>query len=336
MSSPSSCRICTFTDPYPYQTAILAAEAEILPTAKGPFRAELTQIDLGKLWLQRGHESLPRVFRGTFNADRAPIGFLTKADQSAFQHCGLEVAPGDIIVNDRRPMHRRTRASCHWGSLSLKPADLATMGMAVAGRELAVPAVMHLIRPAPAQMTRLLAVHEAAGQLAKTAPDVLACSEVGRALEQVLLHAMIMCLTEGASAEMSTGARRHSTVVDRLELVFEANAGRPLYLVELCAATGVSERTLRGCCHEHLGMGPVRYLWLRRMHLAHRALLRADAATATVTEIATNHGFWELGRFSVEYRGLFGEQPSATLRRPPDELRPFAARPFALPASETA
>ena len=63
-------------------------------------------------------------------------------------------------------------------------------------------------------------------------------------------------------------------------------------------------------------MGPIHYLWLRRMNLAHRALLRTDPAQMTVTDIATEHGFWELGRFSVEYRALFNESPSVSLRRP--------------------
>ena len=76
-----------------------------------------------------------------------------------------------------------------------------------------------------------------------------------------------------------------------------------------------TERTLRTCCREVLGVGPLRYLWLRRMHLARQALLHADASVSTVTEVATAHGFWELGRFSVEYRTLFGESPSESLRR---------------------
>ena len=74
-------------------------------------------------------------------------------------------------------------------------------------------------------------------------------------------------------------------------------------------------------------MGPVRYLWLRRMNQARHALLRADPAHATVTGIATAYGFWELGRFSVAYRGLFGERPSATLSRPAGSWRTYRQSP---------
>ncbi len=106
---------------------------------------------------------------------------------------------------------------------------------------------------------------------------------------------------------------RHYEIVARFEEFLEANLDRPLCLAEICSAIGVAERTLRFACEAHLGMGPIRYLSSRRMHLARRALLRADPSTATVTRIATDHGFWELGRFAVTYRTLFGETPSETL-----------------------
>lgn len=48
---------------------------------------------------------------------------------------------------------------------------------------------------------------------------------------------------------------------------------------------------------------------------ARRALALADPTATTITNIATEHGFWELGRFSVAYRNLFGERPSETLHR---------------------
>ena len=60
----------------------------------------------------------------------------------------------------------------------------------------------------------------------------------------------------------------------RFEEFLEANPDQPLYLAEICAAIGVAERTLRICCEQHLGMGPIRYLFLRRMHLVRQALLR--------------------------------------------------------------
>jgi transcriptional regulator GlxA family with amidase domain len=65
------------------------------------------------------------------------------------------------------------------------------------------------------------------------------------------------------------------------------------------------------------------------MHLVRRALLRATPPV-TVTKIATDHGFWELGRFSVAYRALFGETPSVTLKRPPEDRQIGLNRPSSL------
>ena len=128
---------------------------------------------------------------------------------------------------------------------------------------------------------------------------------------------MVTCLADEKHANPGQGSRQHAAIINRFEEVLAANCDRPMYLA-----------TLRSCCDEHLGMGPIRYLWLRRMHLARCPLLRADPAKATVTRIATDHGFWELGQFSVAYQELFGESPSASLRKPPDYHRAIRADPL--------
>jgi AraC-like DNA-binding protein len=323
-------KVLRFTDPFPYQAAIRAADVELFPTARGEFRAELTQINLNQLWMQRFDEKLPEVYASRVRPGRRVIGFLTAEDQPGMQHCGIELSPCDIVVSNYDVMHHRTRGDCHFGGMSLACADFEAACKAIAGHELSNLPEKHLVRPDPALMSRLVKLHAIAGQMAKTTPDILALPEVARSLEQELIRLMIRCLNEGASSGMSIGGRRHDTIVARFEEFLDANPDTPLYMTEICAGIGVAERTLRAACEEHLGMGPIRYLSLRRMHLVRRALLRADPLTATVTRLATDHGFWELGRFSVAYRALFGESPSESLRRPAHDRPMFLNRPSSL------
>jgi AraC-like DNA-binding protein len=128
---------------------------------------------------------------------------------------------------------------------------------------------------------------------------------------------MVACSTTEASDDDSLSLRHHQAILRRFRALIEANVGNPLYLPEICASLGVSSRSLQRCCHEQLGMSPLRYLWLRRMHMVRRTLAGMDSAPGAVTEVATRYGFWELGRFAVAYRALFGERPSATLHRRP-------------------
>src|ERR1700730_8523200 len=238
-------KVLTFTDPFPYQSAFRSVDVELFPVAKGEFRAELVQISMSKLWIHGAHENLPRVSVGAVRPDRAAIGFLTQASQPAMQHCGVEVFPGDIIVNDADMMHRRTAANCDWGSMSLTPDDLDAACIALTGRKFSTASPKHLVRPSATLMSRLLKLHGMVGQIAKTSPYLIEIPEVVRALEQELVHVMIRCLTEGESSEMTAGSRRHDTIVARFEEFLEANPDQPLYLTEICAAIGVAGRTLR-------------------------------------------------------------------------------------------
>ena len=326
-------RVFDFSDPAQCKAVIRSADLELFPTAKGSFHAEIAQIGMNRLLVQRFRVSLPQVNTVAVKPGRRSIGFLTEPNVSPFLHCGLEVLPGDIVVNRSDVVHQRSGANLHYGTMSLPIDDLDAAAEAILGREFLEMPRKRTIRPNSAMVLRLLKLHKSVGQLAHDTPDVLDIPEVRRTLENELIHVMVRCLAEGASADTTTGVRHHDAIMARFEEFLEANPDRPLYLTEICAAIGAAERTLRASCEEHLGMGPIRYLSLRRMHLVRRTLLHSDPSKVTVTQVVTDHGFWELGRFSVAYRMLFGESPSCTLRRPAEQPNIHLNRPSSLTAT---
>jgi AraC-like DNA-binding protein len=83
---------------------------------------------------------------------------------------------------------------------------------------------------------------------------------------------------------------------------------------EVSRIIGVSSRTLRTVCQEQFGMSPLQYILQCRMRAVRCALQKADPELARVSDIAKEHGFFEVGRFAVKYRQTFGETPSATLK----------------------
>ena len=326
-------RVLCFTDPLACQEAFPYSDIEILPTTKD-FRVEMTQVAMSRLWLQRTHLSSPTVSISTNKPGRRSIGFLTESNLSPYHHCGIEVMPGDVIDNTCEAEHRRCGPGLDYGAMSIPTDELDTAVEAIIGCELMEKSERHIFHPHRQSMSRLLKLHWAIGQLAHDTPDILQLPEVFRALENEFVHIMVRCLADAVDAKTSTRGRRHQAIIARFEEFLEANPDRPLYLTEICAAIGVAERTLRASCEEHLGMGPIRFLTLRRMHLVYRALLRADPSKSTVTGIATDHGFWELGRFAVAYRAAFAESPSETLKRPTKQIAIHLNRPSSLVAAE--
>jgi AraC-like DNA-binding protein len=200
--------------------------------------------------------------------------------------------------------------------MSLPVEEMAIAGETMVGRDLTPPNDALIITPSYVGMAKLLQLHAAAGTLAEYSPAVLACPEAARGLEQALIEAMVGCLGMEAFREDRSALRQHEKIMRRFYGAIEAYPNQALYIPELCRQIGTSQRTLRTCCQEQLGISAKRYLLLRRMRLVRRALSESSPANETVTQIAMRHGFWQLGRFAGEYEAVFGELPSATLTRP--------------------
>jgi AraC-like DNA-binding protein len=137
--------------------------------------------------------------------------------------------------------------------------------------------------------------------------------------------------------DLPWGCPPAAVLVRRATELIDAMDG-PLPIARLCSILHVSPTTLEKSFKKITGMTPLTFFLRRRLNRARAALLAADPQGQRVTEIAMELGFSELGRFSVRYRGMFGESPSETLHRrrsphiaisPPRQARTFDSHPTA-------
>ena len=108
------------------------------------------------------------------------------------------------------------------------------------------------------------------------------------------------------------GSTARRQVVERAEAFIRANFDGSIPISRLCDVTGVSERCLRNAFYYVHGMGPKRWMVAERL-MRTQVALRASRSATTVTEVATDFGFYQLGRFAAIYKKTFGETPSETL-----------------------
>ena len=307
----------TFSDPDQYTAAMQATSAEVTITGRGHFNAKLIRIQLRDLWMQRYSETLPRIAHAANVPGRAIIMFRTEPGPGLLWD-GMEIQPGSIVrFSEAQSGLQRAVGAARFGSMSLPVENLVSAGAVMKGVNLAPPHNPMVVTPSPSAMARLQRLHAAAATLAEDAPDIFDTSEAARGVEQSLIAAMVACLGD-RKTRGETGARHHhAAIMRRFHRLLDECSDNARYIPEICAAIGVSDRLLRVCCQEQLGMGPYRYLLLRRLHLARRALQTGQPSETNVTEVATRYGFFELGRFAGAYKEIFAELPSATLAREP-------------------
>ena len=280
---------------------------------------QLDSYRLGDGLLQHGVDGAPHVSAGRLAPDR--VGYLLAGDSSSGRFCGghevdagslYRWSPGaDVTLHARRPGA--------WFILSAPPEVEARFAAAVSAGETGGPRLSTgLVRASSdgmAALRRLL--DEAAAAFDGAGPSGIP-EQAARQLGEELLGAVVRLSYESPGPRRSSRGPRvdRRLVVRRVEEIFAATSSRPVYVSSLSEALGIPERTLRHVFAEQYGEGPTRLLRSRRLCQAHRAFLEAPVS-ARVAAIAESFGFQHLGQFAADYRELFGELPSETIRRAP-------------------
>src|SRR5690349_6912044 len=86
----------SFADPNQYQAAIRGGDSLYSILGRGVFGADLTEIEIGQVTLQRGRETLPRLATSGIPANK--IGILAWPSTGPLPVVrGVQVQPGELL-----------------------------------------------------------------------------------------------------------------------------------------------------------------------------------------------------------------------------------------------
>lgn len=140
-------------------------------------------------------------------------------------------------------------------------------------------------------------------------------SALQRDLRSDLVDVLLATLSSSAPAPAPPSPRLRNAALRRSLNYIGDHPTDAVTVQDLISISGASWRTLDYAFRERFGVTPKEYMKTVRLHGAHRELRRADPSSVKVTQVATEWGFSHLGHFASDYRHLFGELPSATLKR---------------------
>jgi len=307
MTRYSAIRRIETDDPDEFGAAVNHAHMRYLPLEPTRGRWRLTCAPLGGATLYVGRLGGPTSGFGAVGAGVIFLAFRMRG-RGPWTMNGREIGLSSIAVGSGAPevtLHRDH--SVEWAVICLAEQGFARRFRALTGREADLRRGLHLHPSSEPHLGRLRLLAETALSLASSATWD---ERAGFAFEDMVTEEAVGVVGAPAHAERP----EHARLITRCNEFLEERGDAMLTPADLCEALQVGERTLRRFFRDTYGQNPVRFLRVRRLAAARRALSACPAGPSAVTRVATSFGFFELGRFAADYRAVVGESPSQTLR----------------------
>lgn len=135
-------------------------------------------------------------------------------------------------------------------------------------------------------------------------------------LHERTIGALIDMLVSDASLpKLKVSAQYLRRLTHRVREYLDGNPSKYVTVAELSIVVGASRRALQDAFAQAWGTNPKNYLRARGLNSCRRELLNGNSHMRTVSDVAAYNGFLHLGQFGVDYKKLFGESPSETLKK---------------------
>ena len=288
---------------------IKGASFDLHQIGKGSFRADMFHASFGKGILDSAKYSNSILTEGTISKGNMTFGFIHDSkNESLFN--GNVLQKHDVMMGDEgAPLASCISADTHWSSFQFKRNDLLKLGIIL---EKDNNKIFHFNKEIKADLS-----HKLGGVLnyLKREDD----EKVAQINKDFLYHHILGIYANAIdkNENISQLKRDESFMLSKKILAYiNEHAHQAIQMIELTALTGKSERTVKRIFKKHFGITPYNYIKTHRLHLIRKQLLENDkTVTVNIGDIAIKNGFFQMGYFGSEYKKIFGETASETLRR---------------------
>jgi len=293
--------------------AISGSQLELIQLEPGDLEVHACSFHIDGLSVDRGNTNRKLRVRGELDTQRYSLGIFHPGAHARFN--GIVVDSSTLLfMAPGLELDGHLRESYGWTSLIVPPAWVEAVALATG-----VPGLLDsrtgcrkLLPDARKLKDLFLATEALAACRLQSGP----CYKRDTQLSLGVRNALGAVLSEfdRSASKMASCTLSQYRTAQRAERYIRERGAENISVDEICTELLVSRRHLEYAFRHSFGTSPSRYSRLLRLHHVRHRLRRSGVATSVTAE-ALNHGFTHLGRFSLQYRALFGESPSSTLNR---------------------
>jgi AraC-like DNA-binding protein len=304
-----------FADFEALRDAVQDSPSEIVQLEHGKMTGTLAHLSVGSVGISTGSFTRGVRQRGVLSPNRWTLGMLL-GSPALLQH--FEAGPGDLFVlAPDHELYSRFIDGNHYAATLISPDELFAFldsqqpGAADAAlwqQSTSVLSAAPAIAALRAQnfQTLLAAMRTHGPTMSDGAADFF---------KRSILELMTAPVLQGSHDYRGPRLQQSKVQLVRdVDCYLHKAGNRPVHITKLTEKFKVHRRTLHRAFIDVLGIGPITFLRRKRLGDVHKVLVQGGP-DAMIKAVAIEHGFLQLGRFAGEYRQLFGEKPSQTLRR---------------------
>lgn len=292
-----------------YSSAVAGIDIEAVRAGVGVGPTQILAATDDRLTFNAGKSGFPNFSRATVGDGNIVIAYV-RSTPPGCRWSEIDLQPGAVVAYGPEAQHTsRTCAGIDWMCAITRKDRLAEFADQLGAHFEPPPrGAAHLLARSP--KTELIAT-----AFERFADDAASGAYPSKSVADGILYAMTHALSEKDRGQR-VGRMRwiDSRHVVHVCIDYVDSVQRVPSISELCLVAHVSERRLRKAFTDEYDVPPARFFRAWALEEAHRRLVHNDAHAETVTEVAVGLGFDHLGRFSGQYKEIYGVSPSNTLR----------------------